>query len=175
MIAGALTGTLANALGAATAAPSPFLTLAGALLASGLVTAWFSARERRRSGEGPSNAADSMTAAAGRLAETAEGLLLPLRQQNAELTGQIVELRRVVADKTHSLSDAQTRLVEAQAELVKTQAHASNDRHDAAQELATLAAEVATLRMQLVERDERITTLEVAAGVAPDRRADHGT
>lgn len=150
---------------------SPLLTILTALLAGGVVTAVVNARQRRKSGEGPSAAARDLSEAAGRLSDTAEGLVDPLRRQNAELFGRIAELERKNAEKGEDVGRLSLLLAGAQGKLVEAQTVAANDRHHLEKTVALLQARVAQLEITLSDRDAELHSFRVARGDLPDRRS----
>lgn len=164
---------LADVLIAAAAAPdNPYVTIGAAILASGVVTAWFNARERRRSGEGRGAAAESVGIGADEVAKGAAQLVEPLNHRiidltrlNAELEGRVAAARRESYERALATADMEKDILRIQREAEAQHALDRAELHECRGQLATMAVERASLV-------DRIATLEVQLGTAPDRRSD---
>jgi hypothetical protein len=171
LLAAGLIGLADTIFAATTASDSPLLTLGAAVLASGAITAWFNIRERRRTGEGRSAAAQSVGIGADEVAKGAAQLVEPLNHRiieltrsNAELELKIARARRESYERALAGADMEKQMLEIQrgAEAQYRLDHA---------EIHELRGQLAQAHLERAELQERITTLEVNAGDTADRRA----
>jgi hypothetical protein len=172
LLAAGLIGLIDTVVAAAAAPDSPLVTIGAAVIASGLVTAWFSARERRRSGEGRGAAAQSVGIGADEVAKGATQLVTPLNQritellrQNAELEAKVAAARRESYERALAAADREKDILRLQREAEAQHALDRAEVHECRGGLAVAAVERAGLL-------DRITTLEVQLGAAPERRGD---
>lgn len=172
LVAAALIGLADTVVAAAASSDSPYITIGAAILASGLVTAWFSARERRRSGEGRGAAAQSVGIGADEVAKGATQLVVPLNhritellRQNAELETKVASARRESYERALAAADMEKDILQIQRQAEAQHTLDRAEVHECRGQLAVAAVERAELL-------ERITTLEVQLGAAPERRTD---
>ena len=174
--AGFITGPL-FALPLAAADGFSLLTVVVSLLGGGAGVSLVNAWHRRRTGEGPSSAAESLSQAARLLGETGEKLVEPLSRQleaatseNIKHLDRIAELERKLTEKTEHNGALAMKLADAAADNVRLQTTSSSERHELQSENAALKAKNAHCELIVADRDEEIRSLKIQLGCADDRR-----
>lgn len=157
---------------AAAASDPPYLAFLLAIVTGGIGAQLLNGFLRRRSGEGPASAAESLSRGAERLAGIAEDLVLPTQRENVRLLDELAVLRGRYAALGEELARATGHIADAHAATEHVQSELRAVLHRHASDLTARDAKLAAAGLIIAERERTIEDLRVAAGMDPGRREE---